>query len=103
MVRVFPSLDAARVDYAWGGNAAFALDQLPHAGRLEGAYYSGAYFGHGIAMATHLGGVIARRIAGEAVDHPLMDDRLAPIPLYNGFPWFLPFAGAYYTIKDWLG
>ena len=102
MVSVFPVLANVRVDYAWGGNVAFSRDQLPHAGRLEDAYYAGGYFGHGIAMATCLGDRIARRIAGEAVNHPLMDDHLATIPFYNGFPWFLPFAGAYYKIKDWL-
>ena len=26
----------------------------------------------------------------------------APLGLYNGRPWFLPFAGAYYKILDWI-
>ena len=29
-------------------------------------------------------------------------DTFAPIPLYNGTPWFLPLVGAYYQAKDWL-
>ena len=102
MAAVFPRLAGTRVDYAWGGNVAVARDQLPHAGCLHGAYYAGAYFGHGIAMATYLGRLVARRISGEAVEHPLIDDGPAPIPFYNGVPWFLPFAGAYYTLKDLL-
>jgi glycine/D-amino acid oxidase-like deaminating enzyme len=102
MVSIFPSLRPARVEYAWSGNVAFTRDQLPHAGRLEGAYYAGGYCGHGIAMATRLGELIARRMGGEAIDHPLFDDRFPPIPLYHGRPWFLPLAGAYYTLKDWL-
>jgi glycine/D-amino acid oxidase-like deaminating enzyme len=102
MVRVFPSLRSARVEYAWSGNVAFTRDQLPHAGRLEGAYYAGGYCGHGIAMATRLGELVARRMGGEPIDHPLFDDRFPPIPLYRGTPWFLPLAGAYYALKDWL-
>ena len=102
MTKVFPELRSARVDYAWGGNVAFTRDQMPRAGRLDEAYYAGGYCGHGIAMATCLGEQIARRIAGEPIDHPLFDDRFPAIPLYSGNPWFLPLVGAYYQVKDWL-
>ncbi|MBI3490766.1 MAG: FAD-binding oxidoreductase [Acidobacteria bacterium] len=102
MIDVFPDLAAARIDYAWGGNVAFTRDQLPHAGVLDGMFYAGGYCGHGIAMATHLGEQIARRIAGEspAAEHPLFDDRFSTIPLYDGRPWFLPLVGAYYRFLD---
>ena len=94
--------DTARIDYAWSGLVAFTRDQMPRAGRLDGAYYAGGYCGHGVAMATHLGEQIARRMAGESIEHPLFDDRFAAIPLYRGTPWFLPLVGAYYQVKDWL-
>ena len=101
LARVFPQLAAIGIDYAWGGNVAFTRDQMPHAGKLEGdVYYAGGYCGHGIAMATSLGTLIARRIAGEPIDHPLMDDHFPAIPFYNGRPWFLPLAGAYYQLRD---
>jgi glycine/D-amino acid oxidase-like deaminating enzyme len=105
MKTVFPDLAGARVDFAWGGTVAFTRDQMPHAGRLGGAYYAGGYCGHGIAMATYLGEVVARRLAGETAVHPLVDDSgggFAPIPLYRGNPWFLPVAGAYYRLLDVL-
>jgi glycine/D-amino acid oxidase-like deaminating enzyme len=102
MTTIFPELEGARIDYAWGGLVAFTRDQMPRAGILDGAYYAGGYCGHGIAMATHLGEQIARRMAGEPVDHPLFDDRFAAIPMYGGTPWFLPLVGAYYQVKDWL-
>lgn len=102
MTEVFPELAGVRVDYAWGGHVAFTRDQMPHAGQIDGLYYAGGYCGHGIAMATHLGGQIARRLAGEPVDHPFINDRFPAIPFYNGRPWFLPFAGAYYRLMDWL-
>jgi glycine/D-amino acid oxidase-like deaminating enzyme len=102
MVRTFPELGDAQVEYSWGGNVAFSRDQMPRAGRLGGLYYCGGYAGHGIAMATYLGEQIARRMAGERFDHPLFDDDFASIPLYHGTPWFLPVVGAYYRVKDWL-
>jgi glycine/D-amino acid oxidase-like deaminating enzyme len=102
MVEVFPQLARARIDYAWSGNVAFTRDQMPRAGLLDGMYYAGGYCGHGVAMATHLGEAIARRIAGEQITHPFFDDRFAAIPMYSGTPWFLPLVGAYYQVKDWL-
>ena len=53
-------------------------------------------------MATYLGTLVARRMAGEQIDHPLFDDHFRAIPFYHGTPWFLPIAGAYYTLMDWL-
>jgi glycine/D-amino acid oxidase-like deaminating enzyme len=102
MVAVFPELSAAAVDYAWGGSVAFTRDELPHAGRLDDAYYAGGYCGHGIAMATSLGELVARRIAGEPIDHPMMDDHFSAIPFYNGRPWFLPMVGLYYKFLDYV-
>jgi glycine/D-amino acid oxidase-like deaminating enzyme len=102
MVKVFPELTGTRLDYSWGGNVAFSRDQMPRAGKLDDLYYSGGYCGHGIAMATYLGEQIARRIAGEPVDHPLFDDTPPTIPLYRGTPWFLPLVATYYRVKDWL-
>ena len=105
LATVFPELAATRIDYAWGGNVAFTRDQMPHAGRLDEAYYSAGYSGHGVAMATYLGGLMARRIAGERFDHPLLDVPFPAIPLAGlagGRPWFLPLVGAYYRFRDWI-
>ena len=71
-------------------------------GSGDGLFFAGGYCGHGIAMATCLGELVARRMAGERIDHPLFDDRFAAIPLYTGRPWFLPLVGAYYRVKDWI-
>jgi len=65
-------------------------------------FYAGGYAGHGIAMATYLGALIARRIAGETIESPFFDDHFAAIPLYYGRPWFLPFVGLYYRWLDWI-
>jgi glycine/D-amino acid oxidase-like deaminating enzyme len=102
LVRIFPELADKRIEYAWGGNVAFTRDQMPRAGKLDDMYFAGGYCGHGIAMATALGELVARRMAGELIEHPLFDDRFAPIPFYHGRPWFLPIVGAYYRMKDWV-
>jgi len=102
MSSIFPELSRTPIDYAWSGHVAFTRDQMPHAGRLDDGFYAGGYCGHGIAMATYLGELIARRIAGEPIDSPLMDDHFAPIPLYYGRPWFLPLVGLYYRGLDWI-
>jgi len=100
MLARFPVLGATPVEYAWSGHVAFTRDQMPHAGLMDGAFYAGGYSGHGIALATYLGGLIARRIAGERFEHPLFDDHFPPIPLYYGRPWFLPLVGLYYRFRD---
>ena len=102
LARVFPQLATTSIEYAWCGNVAFTRDQMPHAGRLDQTYYAGGYCGHGIAMATYLGALVARRMAGEPVEHPLLSDRFPAIPLYRGKPWFLPVVGAYYKLRDWI-
>jgi hypothetical protein len=55
-------------------------------------------------MATYQGQLMARRISGENPDNPFDGIRFpgAPLGLYNGKPWFLPFAGAYYKFLDWV-
>jgi glycine/D-amino acid oxidase-like deaminating enzyme len=100
MTGMFPDLATTPVEYAWSGHVAFTRDQMPRAGLMDGAFYAGGYAGHGIALATYLGCLIARRIAGEQLEHPLFDDHFAPIPLYHGRPWFLPLVGLYYRFRD---
>ena len=102
LASIFPDLAATPIAFGWSGNVAFTRDQMPRAGLLDGMYFAGGYCGHGIAMATHLGDAIARRMAGDTTPHPLMGDPPPAIPLYNGRPWFLPLVGAYYKVLDWL-
>jgi glycine/D-amino acid oxidase-like deaminating enzyme len=67
-------------------------------------YYALGYAGHGVAMATYLGTKIAETISGGFSDIPFANIAFpgAPLGLYNGKPWFLPFAGAYYKVLDWI-
>jgi len=104
MIQVYPQLRDTKVEFVWGGTLDFAFDIMPHAGKLNGMYYSLGYAGHGVAMATYQGQLMARCIAGENPDNPFDGIPFpgAPLGLYNGKPWFLPFAGAYYKFLDWI-
>ena len=105
MVQVFPQLKDAEIEYAWGGTLDFAFDMMTHVGEEDGMYYSLGYAGHGVAMATHLGKTVAEAmLKGNIKEHPFasFDFPSAPLGLYNGFPWFLPFAGAWHKILDWV-
>jgi glycine/D-amino acid oxidase-like deaminating enzyme len=104
MLKVYPALRDVAVEYVWGGTLDFTFDMLPHAGQIDGMYYAMGYAGHGVAMATYLGAKMAAAIAGGQDENPFagLPFPRAPLDLYNGTPWFLPFAGAWYKLLDWL-
>ena len=65
MLRIFPQLADVRIDHAWGGTLAITRTRMPSIGRLEGGlYYAQGYSGHGVAMATLAGALIAEAICG---------------------------------------
>jgi glycine/D-amino acid oxidase-like deaminating enzyme len=102
MIEVYPELENTRVDFAWGGTLGFTLDQMPHAGQHDGIAYALGYGGHGVAYASWLGDRIGRAMQGRAEWPALSAIPFRAIPLYEGWPWFLPLAGAYYRTKDYL-
>jgi glycine/D-amino acid oxidase-like deaminating enzyme len=104
LLQVYPQLKEIQIDYVWGGTLDFAFDLMPHAGQMDGLYYALGYAGHGVALATLLGLRMAEAMSGQAVDNPFADIPFpgAPLGLYNGLPWFLPFAGAWYRFLDWV-
>jgi len=109
MIDVYPQLADAKIDYVWGGTLDFTFDIMPHAGEMNGLYYALGYAGHGVAMATYQGQKIAElmaadRAGGAKPDNPFVGIPFpgAPLGLYNGNPWFLPLAGAWYKFLDWV-
>jgi glycine/D-amino acid oxidase-like deaminating enzyme len=104
MIDVYSQLRDAKIDYAWGGTLDFAFDIMPHAGQLDGLYYAVGYAGHGVAMATYQGRKIAELMSGDNTENPFVGIPFpgAPLGLYNGRPWFLPFAGMWYKFLDWV-
>jgi glycine/D-amino acid oxidase-like deaminating enzyme len=104
MIEVYPQLRDTKVEYVWGGTLDFCFDIMPHAGQTDGIYFAVGYAGHGVAMATWQGQKMAEWMADGKTDNPFVEIAFpgAPLGLYNGKPWFLPFAGAYYKVLDWI-
>jgi len=105
MIQVYPQLKGAKVDYVWGGTLDFAFDMMTHVGELDGIHYALGYAGHGVAMGTHLGKTVAEAmLKGNIKEHPFAKFGFpnAPLGLYDGRPWFLPFAGIWHKVLDWV-
>jgi gamma-glutamylputrescine oxidase len=67
MLGVFPGLAEARIDYAWGGTLAITVERLPAFRRLgPDVFAAGGYSGHGVALATLAGQLIAEAVQGMA-------------------------------------
>ena len=65
MLRIFPQLADVGIDHVWGGTLAITRSRMPNIGRLEdGLYYAQGYSGHGVALATLGGALVAEAIAG---------------------------------------
>ena len=104
LIEVYPQLRETKIEHAWGGTLDFCFDTMPHAGQSDGIYYALGYAGHGVAMATYLGTKLAGVMGGgkNEIAYAAIPFPGAPLGLYNGKPWFLPFAGAYYKVLDWV-
>lgn len=101
MIAIFPELRETPIDFSWSGTLGFARDQMPHAGRLDGMGYACCFAGHGVAMSLYLGHRMGEYMAG-GDPPPIAGLDFPAIPLYNGRPWFLPLAGAWFRLRDLL-
>lgn len=103
MLKVYPQLEGARVDYAWSGMMSYGRHKMPQLGRLpEGIWYGMGFGGHGVAPTTLSGEVLARAILGDGAD------------LARFAQWGLPTTGGpagllaaqlsywYYELRDWM-
>ena len=105
MLKVFPQLGGARIDYEWGGNIAISLNRVPQFGRIQGnTYYAQGYSGHGVAP-THLAGkMLADVVCGDSEQFDVFSRvRHMRVP---GGKWFANPAMAlgmlYYRLKEIL-
>jgi gamma-glutamylputrescine oxidase len=64
MLRVFPDLRGARVDFAWSGLMSYSRHQMPQIGGSgDGLWWAQAFGGHGLAPTCAAGELIAAAIA----------------------------------------
>jgi gamma-glutamylputrescine oxidase len=78
MLRIYPQLAGARVDYAWGGTLAVTLPRLPFIRKVRtGVYVAAGYSGQGVALAPFAGKILADAIRG----NPAALDAFAALPV----------------------
>jgi gamma-glutamylputrescine oxidase len=67
MLAIFPDLADVAIEHAWGGTLAITANRMPAFQRLRPGVFSAAgYSGHGVAIATLAGKLIAEAVHGTA-------------------------------------
>jgi gamma-glutamylputrescine oxidase len=67
MIKVFPQLHGADIQFSWGGYIDITMNRAPDFARLApNIYYLQGFAGHGIALAGIAGKITAAAIAGHA-------------------------------------
>ena len=83
MEEIFPQLKDIEITHAWGGTLGIAFNRMPYVDRLSGNVLSAAGFsGHGVAMGTLAGKLMAEAIAGQAERFDVMAS--VPSPIFPG-------------------
>lgn len=109
MIALFPQLHDVAIEYAWGGSIDVTSDMLPHTGVHNGIHYAAGYAGHGVAMATYFGALLARKLAGvaaatsvDAATDAIMQRPFPapPLALHRLIPGVVPAIGAWYGFLD---
>jgi gamma-glutamylputrescine oxidase len=106
MLEVYPGLKDTKIDYAWGGTLAITTNRMPAYIRVsDNIIAASSCSGHGIALSTLSGKILAECIAGQATGFDLM----ASLPQMR-FPggatlrWpLLVAAMTWYALRDRLG
>ena len=83
MLRLYPELEDARIDYEWGGTMGIIVRRVVLMGRIsDTVFFSQGYSGHGVS-ATHMAGeVLADAVEGKFERLELFENiRHFPIPL----------------------
>ena len=105
MLKVFPQLQAARIDFAWGGTLGITTTRLPLVRRVAPNVLTAAgYSGLGVVLAPYFGKILGDAVAGTLGEF----DRLArlPVPPFPGgrlLRWpTLVAAMSYFALRDRL-
>jgi gamma-glutamylputrescine oxidase len=106
MLEVYPGLRDVKIDYAWGGTLAITMNRMPYLARVKPNVLSASgYSGHGVAMATLAGRLLAEAVAGQAERFDVMAK--LPSHRFPGGPamrWpMLVLAMTWYSMRDRLG
>ena len=106
MLEVYPQLKDARIDYAWGGTLAITMNRMPCFTRpAQNILSASGYSGHGVAMATLAGKLLAEATPAQSERFALMAS--LPQPRFPGGVTLrsplLVMAMTWYAMRDRLG
>ena len=105
MLSIYPQLRNTKITHAWGGTLAITMNRMPHFWRDKTPYSAAGYSGHGVAMATQAGKMIAQAVQGDAGQFDTMTR--VKIPRFPGGPRFraplLALAMTWYSLRDRFG
>lgn len=104
MIHIFPELADVGLSHVWWGYVAMNLDHLPQLVVRDGITYATGFCGSGVVWARWFGRKAALKILGDPVGASAFENqRFRAIPFYNGNPWFVPAAVAWYKFLDRFG
>lgn len=105
MLEVYPQLKDVKIDYGWGGTLAITMNRMPFFAKLDDNVFTATgYSGHGVAMATLAGQIMADAVAGTVERFDVMANIKTPV--FPGgkmlrFPMLVA-AMLWYSIRDKL-
>jgi gamma-glutamylputrescine oxidase len=106
LLEVYPQLADVEITHAWGGTLAITMNRMPALLRpMPNVLAASACSGHGVAMATLTGRILAETVAGNAAGFDLL--ARIPQPRFPGgaaLRWpLLVLAMTWYGLRDRLG
>jgi len=105
MLEVYPQLKDVKIDYGWGGTLAITMNRMPFFEKVEDNIFTASgYSGHGVAMATLAGQIMADAVSGTMERFDVMANIKTPV--FPGgkmlrFPMLVA-AMLWYSIRDKL-
>ena len=105
MLRAFPQLESAKVEYCWGGFVDVTMNRAPDFGRLaNNVYYLQGFSGHGLILTGIAGKLAAEAVRGQAERFDMFS-KIKHLPFPGGKYLRTPaqvLGMAYYRLKDYL-
>jgi gamma-glutamylputrescine oxidase len=106
MLKIYPQLADVKISHAWGGTLAITMNRMPALMRPHPNVLAGsACSGHGVALSTLTGKLLAETVSGNAAGFDLLAN--IPQPRFPGgatLRWpLLVLAMTWYSMRDRLG
>ena len=106
MLKIYPQLADVKITHAWGGTLAITMNRMPALMRpQQNVLAASACSGHGVALSTLTGKLLAQAVAGQTNGFDLL--ARIPQPRFPGgaaFRWpMLVLAMTWYSMRDRLG